>query len=67
MNVERNMIVNKKQREIDYRKSNILINPYLHSLGGNIGAPSKKGRQLRWIIPLTVVLVIAVISIIVKI
>ena len=63
----RNMIHNNKQREIDYRMCNILINPYLHSLGGNIGVPSEKGRQLQWIILLTIMFVIAVIIIVVEI
>jgi hypothetical protein len=60
------MMLNRKQREIDYRKSNILINPYSRSLE-NMGTPSEKNRQLRWILPLTIMFVIAVIGIIVKI
>lgn len=67
MNGEHNMILNNKQKEIDYRMCNILINPNLRSLDGNTGAPSEKGRQLRWIMPLTIMFVIAVINTIVKI
>jgi hypothetical protein len=61
------MILNNKQKEVAYLKGDILINPYMHSLSGNIWAPSEEGRQLRWIIPLIVMFVIAVIGIIVKI
>jgi hypothetical protein len=61
------MILNNKQIEAAYRKADILINPYMRSLSGNIGAPSEEGRQLRWIIPLIVMLVIAVINFIAKI
>jgi len=61
------MILNKKQKEVAYRNGDILINPYMRSLSGNIGVLSEEGRQLRWIIPLIVTFVIAVIGIIVKI
>jgi hypothetical protein len=61
------MILNNKQMDVAYRKGDILINPYMRSLSGNIGALSEEGRQLRWIIPLVVMFVIAVIGIIVKI
>ena len=61
------MILNNKQLGVAYRKGDILINPYMSSLSGNIGAPSEEGRQIRWIIPLIVMIVIAAIGIIVKI
>ena len=61
------MILNSKQIGVAYRKGDILINPYMRSLSGNIGAPSEEGRQIRWIIPLIVMIVIAAIGIIVKI
>jgi len=61
------MKLNNKQTEVAYLKGDILINPYMRSLGGNIGVTSEKGRQLRWIIPLTIMFVVAVIIIIVKI
>ena len=67
MNGERNMIPNNKQIKVAYRKADILINPYMRSLGGNIGEPSEEGRQLRWIIPLIVMFVIAVINFLAKI
>jgi hypothetical protein len=61
------MILNNKQIDVAYRMGDILINPYLRSLSKNIGAPSEKGRQLRWIIPLIIIFVIAVINIMVNI
>ena len=61
------MKLNNKQKEVAYRKADILINPYMRSLSENIGAPSKEGRQLRWIILLIVMFVIAVINIVAKI
>jgi hypothetical protein len=61
------MILNSKQIGVTYRKGDILINPYMRSLSGKIGAPSEEGRQIRWIIPLIVMIVIAAIGIIVKI
>jgi hypothetical protein len=61
------MILIDKQLEVTYRKGDILINPYMRSISGDIGALSEEGRQLRWIIPLIVMFVIAVIGIIVKI
>ncbi len=61
------MIFNNKPREIDYRLCGILINPNVRSLDENIGTPPEKGRQLPWIIPLTIIFAIAVINAIVKI
>ena len=61
------MTLNNKQKEAAYRKTDILINPYMRSLNENIGAPSGEGKQLRWIILIIVIFVIAVINIIAKI
>jgi len=61
------MILNNKQIDEAHRMADILTNPYLRSLSGNISAPLEKSRQLRWIIPLVIIFVIAVINIMVKI
>ena len=61
------LILNNKQKEVAYRKVDILINPYMRSLSENIGAPSEEGTQLPWIILLIVIFVIAVINIMAKI